>query len=105
MVARISKSFRFLDKELQLMSIVTERGKRFYETCLKSTLEPQENGKFVAIEPESERYFIGDTALEAVKKGKEVFPNKIFFLVHIGFPAAYRIRRYGKELTLKQGTN
>ena len=73
------------------MSKVTELGKQFYEIHLKSILEPQENGKFVAIEPESEQYFIGVTAIEAGKKGKEVFPQKILFLARIGFPFAYKI--------------
>jgi hypothetical protein len=85
------------------MSEVAERGKKFYEEHLKSILEPQENGKFVAIEPESENYFVGATAVEAVKKGQEVFPKKIFFMVRIGFP--YRIRGCNKEIALGQRLN
>ena len=59
---------------------VTKPGKKFYEEHLKPILEPQENGKFVAIEPESQEYFVGTTALEALKKGNSSFPEKkIFF--------------------------
>jgi hypothetical protein len=35
------------------MGKVAELGKKFYEVKLKPILEPQENGKFVSIEPES----------------------------------------------------
>ena len=77
------------------MSEISELGKRFYDEHLKSILEPQENGKFVAIEPESEQYFIGQTDVEAAKKGKDVFPQKILFLARIGFPTAHKIGGYG----------
>ena len=81
----------------------TELGKKFYEEHLKPILEPQENGKFVAIEPESEEYFIGTTALEALKKGNGAFPEKILFLARIGFPAAYKIGGYGYNKRIRKG--
>jgi len=74
---------------------ITKLGKKFYEERLKPILEPQENGKFVAIEPESQQYFIGTTAVEAIKKGNASFPEKILFLARIGFPTAYKIGGYG----------
>lgn len=80
------------------MSKVTTAGKRFYETHLKAVLEPQENGKFVAIEPESEKYFVGATAVEALTKSREQFPDKIFFLARVGFPSAYKIGGYGRRI-------
>lgn len=54
----------------------TELGKKFYEEHLKPILEPQENGKLVAIEPESREYFIGTTAVEALKKGNTIVSRK-----------------------------
>ena len=77
------------------MGKVTELGKKFYEEKLKAILEPQENGKFVAIEPETEQYFLGATALEAIKKGNSNFPDKILFLARVGFPAAHKMGGYG----------
>ena len=77
------------------MGKVTELGKKFYEEKLKAILEPQENGKFVAIEPETEQYFLGKTALEAIKTGNSNFPDKILFLAQVGFPAAHKIGGYG----------
>lgn len=74
---------------------VTKLGKKFYEEHLKAILEPQENGKFVAIEPDNEEYFVGKTAVEALSKGRENFPEKIFFLARIGFPTAHKLGGYG----------
>ncbi len=77
------------------MGKVAELGKKFYEEKLKAILEPQENGKFVAIEPETEQYFLGKTAVEAIKTGNSNFPDKILFLARVGFPAAHKIGGYG----------
>lgn len=73
---------------------IAEDGKKFYEEKLKPILEPQENGKFVSIEPESGEYFVAQTDVEAVK-GNAYFKEKILFLTRIGFPAAHKIGGYG----------
>ena len=39
---------------------LSEAGKRVYEERLKADLEPDHIGEFVAIEPESGRYFLGE---------------------------------------------
>ncbi|MCH8318148.1 MAG: hypothetical protein IIA88_06580 [Bacteroidetes bacterium] len=46
-------------------------------------------GMLVAIEPDSEDWFIGETAIEAMKKAKEKYPDNIFYLVRVGYPAAH----------------
>lgn len=74
---------------------IAEAGKHFYEEKLKPILEPQENGKFVSIEPESGEYFVAPTDVEAALKGKKMFPEKILFLMRIGFPTAHKIGGYG----------
>jgi hypothetical protein len=50
----------------------------------KTELEPLHNGKYVAIEVDSEETFIGDTRDEAVLNAKNRFPEKIFFVKRIG---------------------
>jgi hypothetical protein len=73
---------------------VTELGKKIYEEKLKPILEPNENGKFVSIEPESGEYFVAETDVEA-SIGNAFFKKKILFLTRIGFPAAHKIGGYG----------
>src|SRR5438105_8035348 len=54
---------------------VIERAKRIYAEQLQGVLEPQHLNRFVAIEPESGEYFLGDTFDEAVKSAREDAPG------------------------------
>lgn len=62
-------------------------GEQIYQNELKEKLEKENVGKFVAIEVESKDYFIGVTQTEATLKAKKKYPDKIFYMVKIGFPA------------------
>ncbi|MFW0859482.1 MAG: hypothetical protein AAGB97_04780 [Dehalococcoidia bacterium] len=44
--------------------------------------------KFVAIEVDSDDYFIGDTSVEASRKARSKYPGKVFYLGRIGYRAA-----------------
>ena len=74
---------------------LVERGQRIYDEQLKSVLEPAQNGRFVAIEPDSGRYFLGDKGIDALLAGRSAIPDKLFYLVRIGYPAAYTVGGYG----------
>jgi hypothetical protein len=41
-------------------------------------------GLIAAIEPETGEWFLGETLLEAIKKAKQKYPDKIFYSIHIG---------------------
>ncbi|MGH7453365.1 MAG: hypothetical protein ACRENG_18590, partial [bacterium] len=70
-----------------------DEGEEIYRRKLKKKLEPKYNGKIIAIEVESGKYFIGDTLGEAGDKARAVFPDKIFFFMRIGpNPAVYKKR-------------
>jgi hypothetical protein len=64
-------------------------GKQIYDERLKKILEPSYKGKIVAIEVDSGDYFLGDTVVEAIKKAEEKYPDELFYLVRVGFPAVY----------------
>ena len=70
---------------------LSEAGKRVYEERLKAVLEPDHVGEFVAIEPESGRYFLGESGLEAMLSAREAMPGSLFFLARVGYPAANKI--------------
>lgn len=67
---------------------LAKKGEKIYETKLKSLLEPDFEGQFCAIEPQSEDYFLGKTIAEAIEKAKQKYPDKFFHLVRVGYPAA-----------------
>lgn len=77
------------------MSELAEKSKAFYEHKLKDLLEPTEKGKFVAIEPETENYFVDKDGTKALLRAREAFPDKLFFLMRIGYEAAHSIGGYG----------
>lgn len=64
------------------------KGERIYRTRLKKLLEPTKRGWYVAIEVESGDYFLGQTTIEALEKAEAKYPDKQFYVVKVGFPAA-----------------
>jgi hypothetical protein len=70
-------------------------GQRLYDERLRALLEPEHEGEFVAIEPETERYFLGTTGLTALRAGRRELPGKLFYLLRVGHDAAYRVGGYG----------
>src|SRR5438132_14191863 len=70
---------------------LSEAGKCVYEERLKAVLEPDHIGEFVAIEPESGRYFLGGSRLKANKKAREAMPKSFCFLASVAYPAANKI--------------
>lgn len=68
-----------------------ERGKRLYEEKLREDLEPENAGRFLAVEPDSERYFLGDTDVEAITAARAAMPESLFYLVRVGYQTAHSI--------------
>ena len=46
-------------------------------------------GMLAMIEPETGECFLGKTTLEALKKAKRKYPDKIFYCIRIGSPFAH----------------
>lgn len=70
---------------------VIERGKRLYDEKLRDELELEHTGRFIAIEPRSERYFLGDTDVEALLAAREAMPEKRFYLARVGYETAHTV--------------
>lgn len=79
------------------MSELAEKSKAFYERKLKDLLEPTEKGKFVAIEPDTESYFVDKDGTKALLRARDAFHDKLFFLMRIGYEAAHSIGGYGHK--------
>lgn len=73
------------------------RARRVYDEKLKSLLEPAQLGKFVAIEPESERYFVGDSGTAALVEARSAMPEHAFYLTRIGYKAADTLHGHGNR--------
>ena len=77
------------------MSELAKKSKALYESKLKNLLEQAEKGKFIAIEPESEKYFVDADGTQALLRARNAFPDKLFFLIRIGYKTADSISGYG----------
>jgi len=73
-------------KKVNMEKIASE-GTKIYEE-IKSKYEPQDNGKYLAIEIDSKEVFLADNTADAVEAAKKVHPDKVFFIVKIGYSAA-----------------
>lgn len=71
------------------------RGRRFYEERLKQRLEAEHMGEFVAVEPNTGRYFLGRTGSEALTIAHEAMPAAKFFLQRIGSDVTHSLGSYG----------
>jgi len=73
---------------------IAEEGAKIYET-VKSQYEPAQNGKFLAIDIESRDTFVGNASSEAVELARKGHPDKVFYVVKIGFSAAETLASLG----------
>lgn len=70
------------------ISKIADAGERIYER-IKAKYEPKETGKILAIDPESGDAYLGKDSVEAVMLAKIKHPDKIFYIVRIGFDAVH----------------
>lgn len=70
---------------------LAEEGERFYTERLRAVLEPEQTGRFVAIEPEARCYFIGGGGSEALVAAHKAMPGGLFYLKRIGYEFTHRM--------------
>jgi len=71
---------------------LARRGQALYEQKLRAFLEPQHSGRFVAVEPDTEQYWVADTPEEACRRARAALPGRFFHLIRVAFPAAHIAR-------------
>ncbi len=75
-----------LIKQADVQRIATE-GAKIYEG-VKTQYDPKEKGKFLAIDIDTKQTYLAETSADAVAEARKNNPNKIFYVVKIGFDAA-----------------
>lgn len=79
-----------MDEELLKKSNIekiAQDGAKIYEK-IKVNYDPKEKGKFLAIEIESGDVYLGSTSAESLELAREAHPNKVFYVVKIGYDVA-----------------
>lgn len=84
-----------LIKKADLQEIATE-GSKIYNQ-IKINYEPKENGKFLAIDIDTNKAYIGNTSADAVVLARQNHPDKVFYVVKIGFDVAETMARLFSE--------
>ncbi len=82
-----------LIKKADIQKIATE-GAKIY-AIVRLQYEPINNGEFLAIDIESQKVYIGKTSSEAVELARKAHPNKVFYVVKIGFSVAETLANFG----------
>jgi hypothetical protein len=77
---------------------LVRRARKLYDEQLRVLLEPNQRGRYVAIEPDSGRYFLGDTGTAALVEAHTAMPKSIFYLARIGYEAADSLHGHGKHI-------
>jgi len=70
---------------------IIDRAKQIYANHLQNVLESQHVDRFVAIEPESGEFFLGDTFDEAVRSARTKYPSRLSHTIRIGHRTAFHI--------------
>jgi len=76
---------------------LVEGGQRFYDEHLRDALELEHVGRYVAIEPDSGRYFLADTGTQALLDARQALPESLFYLARVGHSAADTLSGYGRR--------
>ena len=69
---------------------LVSKAKALFES-MRLRLEQEFGGQFVAIEPESQDFFIGQSFDSAVSAARTAHPNRVTYTVRIGHRAAFHI--------------
>jgi hypothetical protein len=70
---------------------VARRGEELYERSVRLRVEPENDGRFLALDVDSGDYEIADEALAATVRLRERRPGAVTYLVRVGHQAAFQL--------------
>lgn len=70
---------------------LARRASELYEAKFRQSLESHHRNEFVAIEPESGEYFLGNTLSAAIQSARIAHPNRIPFAFRVGHPTTVNL--------------
>jgi hypothetical protein len=70
---------------------IAEQARRVYDLRLKAELEANHRDRFVAIEPVSESFYLGDEFIDAAMAAKNAYPDRKSFVIRVGHEAAFHL--------------
>ena len=67
---------------------LARQAEAIYQELLKSTLEKSHLNAYVAIEPTSGNYFLGETLNEALGAARKAYPERLSHVMRVGHQVA-----------------
>lgn len=81
-----------MDKVLVADRDLVPKGKEIY-AGIKDELEKEHKGEIVAINVDTGDYFLGKSVIEATDKGRQKYPDTVFYAARVGDRVVYRFLR------------
>ncbi|MBM4033694.1 MAG: hypothetical protein FJ291_18200 [Planctomycetes bacterium] len=75
---------------------LARRGQAYYDEHLRARLEPEHDGRFLALDVETGDYEVDEDEMAAIQRARAKHPQTLFYVLRIGHRAAHRIG--GKSL-------
>ena len=66
---------------------INQEGKKRYEEIALKLRQEYPGNFYVAIEPKTGEYFVGNDSLKVLKEARRKYPRKTFFGAHVGYLA------------------
>lgn len=79
----------------------SRKSQEFYNG-IKAKLEAESLNKYVALDYQTSKYWLGDTASDALGKAKAEFPKKIFYLIQVGSPTSFSVQSITSDAALEK---
>jgi hypothetical protein len=73
------------------MVSIAGNAKEIYEKELRGRLEADHRGEYIAIEPVSRTFYLGETFIAAALAAREAYPDRKSFVIRIGHEAAFHL--------------
>ena len=70
---------------------IVELGEELYAQKLHDQLEPQHNGKFLALDVETGEYELDDDKLAAIDRARSKCCDAPLYILRVGYPAAVKL--------------
>ena len=73
---------------------IAEAANKIYQEKFQKTYEMSHKGKYVAIDIRSGLAHLGDSSDDALEKARKNAPHRVFHLIRVGSPAAFKATRF-----------
>jgi len=74
------------------VKVLARRRQAVYDQELRPALQSQHFGRFVAVEPDTKRDWVGDSVEDVCWQARAALPGKFFHVIRIGFATAHTAR-------------